>query len=135
MRLLVGSRLLYGVYDNIISWEQMRHFAEFLKTFLFPFPVLSAVVSVYAQAIAGLLFIMGYKIKWAALLMVFNFAIAYALVHWGKPYDQSTGVLAMLFSAVLFLFTGAGKWSFDQEPLQSPVAVLHPEKSERNIYQ
>jgi len=114
LRLFVGTRLLYGVVDNIASWEKMLEFEAFLKTYHFPFPIISAIVSVYAQAIAGVLFIIGYQTRWAALAMVFNFFVAFVMVHWGQPYDQLTAVLSMLFISILFLFTGAGKYSLDR---------------------
>ena len=117
MRLFVGSRLLYGVADNIFSWDRMLEFADFLKTFHFPFPVASAVTSVYAQALAGLCFIIGFYIQPAAVLMIINFLVALFMVHWGEPYDALTAPLAMLFASILFFFTGAGKYSLDREPL------------------
>ena len=117
LRLFIGSRLLYGVLDNILHWEHMLAFEAFLKNFHFPFPLLSAIVSVYAQAIAAILILIGFKIRWAALVMVVNFTIAYMAVHWGEQYDASTAPLAMLFCNALFLFTGAGKYSFDRENL------------------
>ncbi len=114
LRIFIGTRLLYGMVDNIFSWEKMQEFATFLKTFEFPFPLFAAIVSVYAQAIAGILFIIGYKTRWAALTMVINFLIAFLMVHWGQPYDQLTSPLSMLFISVLFLFTGAGRYSLDR---------------------
>ncbi|MGV3658458.1 MAG: DoxX family protein [Chitinophagaceae bacterium] len=127
LRIFIGTRLLYGVVDNIASWEKMQEFASFLKTYDFPFPIFSAIVSVYAQAIAGLLLIIGYKTRWAALTMVVNFLIAFFMVHWGQPYDQLTSVLSMLFISVLFLFTGAGKYSIDRQ--LSGFGTLHEKKS------
>ena len=117
LRLFIGSRLLYGVLDNILHWENMLEFEAFLKSFQAPFPLLAAIVSVYAQALAGTLILVGFKIRWAALVMILNFMIAYIMVHWGETYDQSTAPLAMLFSNVLFLFTGAGLYSVDRETL------------------
>ena len=114
LRIFISTRLLYGVVDNIASWEKMKEFEAFLKTFGFPFPLLSAVVSVYAQAIAGILLLIGYKTRRAALVMVFNFLIAFVMVHLGQPYDELTAVLSMFFISLLFLFTGAGKYSLDR---------------------
>ena len=114
LRLFIGTRLLYGVVDNIASREKMQEFAVFLETFHFPNPLLSAVVSVYAQAIAGILFIIGYQTRWAALVMSINFLIAFLMVHWGQPYDQLTAVLSMFFISLLFLFAGPGKYSLDR---------------------
>ena len=114
LRIFMGTRLLYGVVDNIASWEKMLHFEAFLKTYHFPFPLVSAVVSVYAQAIAGILIIIGYQTRWAAMAMVINFLIAFLMVHWGQTYDQLTPVLSMLFISILFMFAGAGKYSVDR---------------------
>jgi len=75
---------------------------------------LSAVVSVYAQAIAGILFIIGFQTRWTALVMAINFFIAYIMVHRGQPYDQATAVLSMFFISLLFLFAGPGKYSLDR---------------------
>jgi putative oxidoreductase len=120
LRVFVGGRLLYGVLDNILSWKQMLEFRDFLQLFHFPMPLVSAVVSVYAQALSGLAILFGWKIRWAALLMIFNFSIALVMVHRGQTVEQMTPALAMLFGSLLFLFTGAGRYSFDREPLNRP---------------
>lgn len=70
LRLFTGIRLIYGVQDNIFSWGHMKKFAVFLGQYNFPFPLFCAIVSVYAQAIAGLAFILGWKTRWAAVLMI-----------------------------------------------------------------
>lgn len=116
-RLFIGLRLLYGVLDNILVQARMQEFAAFLKTHHFPYPLIAAQVSVYAQALAGLLIILGFKIRWAATLMVINFLIAIIMVHWGQTVEEMTPALAMLFAAILFLFIGAGRYSIDREPL------------------
>lgn len=81
IRLAVGIHLIYGTQDNIFSWEKMPEFRDFLAAFNMPFPMLSAITSVYAQFIAGILFILGWKVRTAALVMIFNFIVAIFLVH------------------------------------------------------
>ena len=117
LRLFISLRLLYGVLDNITNWGRMLEFRDFLQLFHFPMPLVSAVVSVYAQAIAGLMIGVGWKVRWAAVLMIINFAVAVLVVHRGQPFEQMTPPLALLFTSVLFLFTGAGRYSADREPL------------------
>lgn len=119
LRLFIGSRLLYGVADNIFNWSRMLEFKQFLQLFQFPMPLLSAIISVYAQAIAGILIFIGWKIRWAAVVMIVNFIVALVMVHWGQTVEEMTPALAMLFGNLLFLFTGAGKHSIDREPLQT----------------
>jgi putative oxidoreductase len=109
LRLFVGLRLIYGVIDNVLSWERMLEFESFLSKVGFPFPLLCAVVSVYAQLIAGILFIVGWKIRYAALVMIFNFAVAWIMVDRFGTVEQMTPALAMFFSSVVFLFVGKGR--------------------------
>ena len=119
LRLFVGVRLIYGVIDNVISWEHMIRFRDFLEQFNFPLPLVSAVVSVYAQLLAGLMFIVGWKIRWAAILMIINFLIALVMVHRGEKLEPMTPALAILFISILFLFQGAGKYSLDNRKSHS----------------
>lgn len=114
-RLFIGVRLVYGVIDNVLEWDHMIKFREFLQAFNFPLPLLSAITSVYAQLIAGLMFIVGWKIRYAAILMIINFLIAVIMVHWRDTFEQMTPALGVLFSSVLFLFYGAGRYSLDHK--------------------
>ena len=109
LRIFIGCRLIYGVIDNIISWEKMLEFREFLHQFNFPFPLFCAVVSVYAQFIAGLMIIFGWNIRLAALLMIVNFLVALVMVHRSQPVEAMTPALAILFCCILFFFEGAGR--------------------------
>jgi len=110
LRLFVGVRLIYGVTDNIFSWQHMLQFRDFLQAFHFPFPLVCAVISVYAQLLAGIMIILGWKIRLAAFLMIINFSIA-VLVHRNDTFEQMTPALALLFCCVLFLFQGGGRYS------------------------
>jgi putative oxidoreductase len=113
LRLFIGARLVYGVVDNVFSSEHMIKFRNFLQHFHFPMPLVSAIVSVYAQLIAGLMFIFGWKIRYAAILMIINFLVAIISVHLNDSVEQMTPALAVLFSSLLFLFQGAGRYSLD----------------------
>ena len=114
LRLFIGVRLIYGVQDNIIHWHHMKNFEAFLRIHHFPVPLVSAVISVYVQAIAGILLITGWKTRLAALLMVINFAVAVLMVHLGQSFEEMTTVLFMLLTSIALFFTGAGKFSLDR---------------------
>lgn len=58
-----GFRLIYGKMDNVVSYDQMLHFRDFLEDHGFPFPLISAFVSVAAHFLAGLSFISGIWIR------------------------------------------------------------------------
>jgi len=115
LRLFIGLRLIYGVIDNIISWARMNEFAAFLAQFNFPFPLLSANVSVYLQAVCGICILAGYQVRIASMLMVLNFAVA-TFVHL-KMVDSVEGMtpaLALLFGCLCLFFTGAGCYAIDK---------------------
>lgn len=113
IRLMVGFHLIIGTQDNVFSWERMLEFSSFLESFGMPMPLLSAIVSVYAQFICGILFLIGWQTKWASILMIFNFVIAILLVHIGDSYPNVFPAIVMLSGAVFLLLNGAGKWSLD----------------------
>ncbi len=121
LRLFIGIRLVYGVLDNVFDWKHMMLFRDFLDTTGFPLPLVSAVVSVYAQLFAGIMILLGWKIRIAALLMIINFLIAVLMVHLGQSFELMTPALAMLFSNVLFLFYGAGRYAFDKPPAHNNI--------------
>lgn len=118
LRLFVGVRLIYGVFDNVISWEHMIKFRDFLQQFQFPLPLIAAIISVYAQLIAGIMFIVGWKVRYAALLMIINFAIALIMVHWGQTFELMTPAMAILFISILILFHWAGRYSLGKHKQQ-----------------
>ena len=113
MRLFVGLFLIWGVWDNVTDAGRMREFAEFLGKHGFMSPRLLAPVSVYAQLVIGVAFILGLLTRWAGILCIINFAIAIIMV------DQAGGIRAMfpsgcLIAIGLYLAThGAGRFSLD----------------------
>jgi putative oxidoreductase len=114
LRLFIGLRLIYGVQDNVLSWEHMTRFSDFLQQFHFPIPLVCAVISVYAQLIAGIMVILGWGIRYAAIILIINFLVALVMVHRSQPIEAMTAPMAILFSAILFLFHGAGRISIDR---------------------
>ena len=113
LRIFVSLRLLYGVIDNIFSWERMIEFSNFLQHYNFPIPIVSANVSVYVQFICAILILIGYKIRIASFILIINFLVALIFVHiiGNDTIEGMTGALAMLFGCLTFIFTGAGKIS------------------------
>jgi putative oxidoreductase len=128
LRLFLGSVLVYGTQDNVFSQERMLEFRDFLAANGFPYPLLSAHLSVYAQFVAGCLILVGALTRHAALLMVANFLVALAMVHVGLPFSANIAPLAMLFGSLFLLFHGAGPYSVDarleaREPARVPARL------------
>jgi putative oxidoreductase len=113
LRVLIGWRLIYGTQDNVFSWERMIEFRNFLDQLGTPLPLLSAQVSVYAQFICGILYVVGLWIRPAAIVMIINFSFALIIAHIGTTFLETFDALVMLFGSVFFLFYGSGKISLD----------------------
>ena len=115
VRLAFGARLIYGTQDNVFSWERMIEFADFLELNGFPLPVVSAVVSVALQFCAGISWIIGYRVRLFAGLMVLNFIVALVMVHLGNdPYLALAPALHLLVVSFLLFTNGAGKIAIDK---------------------
>jgi len=115
LRMFVGIRLIYGVADNILHWKHMVAFEQFLAANNFPIPIASAIVSVYAQFISGLMIVTGFQIRIAAFVMILNFLVALVMVHLHDSFEGMTPALAMLFCNVLLLFVGGGRYALKRE--------------------
>ena len=114
IRLIIGWRLIDGTQDNVFSWSRMLEFRDFLQQHGTPFPLLSANVSVYAQFICGILYLIGLWTRPAAVIMIINFIVALLIVHIGLTFEQSFDALMMLFGSVFLMVHGAGKFSVDE---------------------
>lgn len=110
LRIAFGIRLIWGTLDNILSYDRMIEFADFLGANGFPFPVISAIASVYLQFAAGLCWIVGFKIREASLLMVANFLIAILMVHIGDSYINTAPAIHLLTISFFLLCNGGGKY-------------------------
>jgi putative oxidoreductase len=113
LRLIIGWRLIDGTQDNVFSRERMIEFRDFLEQQGVANPLLAAHVSVYAQFLCGILYILGAGVRPAAMIMIINFMAALYIAHVGTTFQQSFEALMMLFGSAFFLFYGAGKISVD----------------------
>jgi putative oxidoreductase len=107
LRLFIGLRLIYGTIDNVLSWERMLEFKSFLASQNFPLPLASAVISVYAQLICGIIFLLGWKIRWAGVIMMVNFLVA-IFIEIPNGIEAMTPALAIFFSSLLYVLEGPG---------------------------
>jgi len=113
LRLFIAFVLIYGTMDNVFSWDRMLEFRDFLAANGFPYPLLSAHVSAYAQFCCGLLILVGLYTRLAALVMVINFLVALGMIHVGLPFNANIAPLAMLFGSIFLLFHGPGPYALD----------------------
>jgi putative oxidoreductase len=114
LRLFLAFVLVYGTQDNVFGPARMLEFRDFLAAKGFPWPLASAYLSAWAQFLCGLLIAVGALTRWAALVMVVNFAVALAMVHLKLPFEANIAPLAMFFGSIFLLLHGPGPYSVDE---------------------
>lgn len=113
IRLVVGFHLIYGVIDNVVSHARMVEFIQYLNIHHVPYSI-AAYLSVYAQLVCGVCFILGCFQRVTAFIMILNFVFALLIAHLGDSYNNLFPALFMLASSLSLFFSGAGKLSLDQ---------------------
>lgn len=114
LRLVAGWRLIAGQWDYVIQSKPMSEVQGFFEGIHIPVPMISAYVSVYAQFICGILFILGLWVRSAAILMIINFSVAIIAANLDKGIEKSFAAWILFATAILLLFTGSGKISIDE---------------------
>lgn len=113
LRLMVGMFLIYGVWDNVVSTQRMAEFVGFLTRFGFAYPELMAPLSVWAQFLCGLAFILGLFTRWAGLVCAFNFVVAIAMVDQHGGIRGSFPAACLVFIGLYLATHGPGRFSLD----------------------
>ena len=114
VRVLIGFHLVWGTQDNVFSHARMLEFRDFLAQTGFPFPLFCAHLSAWAQLVCGFLFMAGFAVRPAAVVMIGNFVTALLMVHIGDTWNGAFPALMMLFGSVFLLFNGAGPLSVER---------------------
>jgi putative oxidoreductase len=118
LRLIFGFRLVEGMVTVIMN-RQIPGLAEFFAGNHIPFSITSAYVAVYAELICGVLFIIGYWVRPAALIMVFTFTVAIVFVDFRAGFEKGFPAWSIWAVSIFLLFYGAGRISLD-EKLKNP---------------
>ena len=113
LRVLIGSFIIWGVQDNVLSWDQMLDFEKFLRARGVPASMLAAHLSVYAQLICGISILLGVFIRITSVIFIVNFIFAITIAHRGDSFRGMFPALMMIAAGLFFLFNGAGKLSID----------------------
>lgn len=113
LRLLTGAFLIAGVWDNVVDPARMAEFESFQRRFGIPLPAVGAPLSVYAQLVCGGAFIAGALTRWAGLVMLVNFAVAWLYVDRLGDFRAQFPCLALLAISAVLATVGPGRWALD----------------------
>lgn len=112
-RILVGTFLIWGVWDNVVSAARMAEFTAFLEAHGFVRPRLLAPLSVWVQLACGAGFLLGLLTRWAGVLCALNFLVALLMVDLqGGPRQAFPAAMLMLFGLYVAA-RGGGRYAFD----------------------
>jgi putative oxidoreductase len=113
-RLLTGSFLIHGVWDNMVNAERMAEFVDFLAASGFVAPQMMAPLSVWAQLAIGIALILGLLTRWAGLLLAFNFIVGVVMVHWDQSFREWWPAIVLVALGALFATIGGGRYAVDR---------------------
>lgn len=113
-RLLTGSFLIHGVWDNVTEAARMAEFAGFLQANGFPMPQLASRFSVYTQLLAGVLLLPGLLTRLAGLIVTATFIVGYFMVHSEQSFREAWPALALIAIGLLLATQGGGRYALDQ---------------------
>ena len=114
LRVLTGCFLVYGVWDNIISYDKMREFVGFMRANGFPLPEVLAPFSVYTQFLAGLGLIFGLFTRWSGVIIAITFIVAIVMVHWNQSFREWWPAAVLVGLGFLFASRGSGRYGSDK---------------------
>jgi putative oxidoreductase len=113
LRLVIGWKLIAGAWNYVFQVKPISEVEDFFTTLNLPAPLLSTYLSVYAQFICAILFIIGLWFRPAAIVMIINFTVAIITAHLNDGIEKSFAAWVILATSCFFLFNGAGKVSIE----------------------
>jgi putative oxidoreductase len=114
IRILIGFLLLYHGYE-VFNAKLMKEYAQWEMFKNLPYGLFLVYCGKGLELICGLLFIIGYKIKIAALLTAINMMAIMIFVGHGKFWYEDQHPFLFVLIALIFYFKGAGIWSIDNK--------------------
>lgn len=114
LRVLIGIFVIWGVQDNVLGWDKMLEFEQFLRKRGVPYSLFAAHLSVYAQLICGISILLGAFTRITSIIFIINFIFAIIIAHRGDSFRGMFPPLMMIAAGLFFLFNGPGKPSIDE---------------------
>ncbi len=117
LRLAFGFQLVKVSFENVIhSTANMPSFIAYLQSLGFPYPTPGAYISAYTEFIGGILWLLGFQTRLAALFVGINFAVALGMAHLNTSdsYQNTMPSVNLLAVSIFLLLNGPGRYSIDE---------------------
>ncbi len=120
IRLFIGIRLVSGGLRRFIEWERTEQFHSFLANLGHHFSVAIPLTIFFIQVLAGLAFLSGYKMKWAAAAVGAVCLFLVISVPWKLILDAAMPPFTTMVISLVFLFLSPGKFSLEYRLRHKP---------------
>ena len=112
IRLITGALMIYHGWE-VFDAEKMNGYAKWMTDLGFPSPALMAYLGKGSELIGGILLLIGWFTRPAAILLAITMlAVAFGMGH-GKIFTDDQHPFLFVVIALVFVYTGAGKYSVD----------------------
>jgi putative oxidoreductase len=111
MRVGASALLLFGH-----GWGKLVHFSEKSATFADPLHIghsRSLALTVFAEVICAILVGLGFATRFAAAVLVIQFAVIVLVVMHGAPFGDRELALIYAMPFLCLMFTGGGAYALD----------------------
>lgn len=112
IRVITGVLMIYHGLE-LFDAEKIKGYGQWLSDLKFPAPVLMAYLGKGAEFAGGILLLLGFFTRSAALLIAVTMLVVSFFMGNGKLFTDDQHPFLFVLLAMLFFFTGPGHWSLD----------------------
>ena len=113
IRMITGAFLIYHS-TQALETADMEGFAKWLDDRHFPFPAFMAYAGKGAELLGGVCLVLGLFTRLATILLICTFSFITFVMGGGKIFTDAQHPFMFVLMALVFLFSGPGKWSLDE---------------------
>jgi putative oxidoreductase len=114
LRILGGAGMAYHGYGKVFGGH-MEQMAVGVGNLGFPFPLFFSWAAALSEFAGGLLLVIGFKTRIAALFVFMTMSVAAFMVHASDPFKIKELALAYWTIGLTLFLTGGGKYSLDEK--------------------
>lgn len=112
LRILAGVGIAHHGYGKVFGGDIVQ-LTEGVTQMGFPMPIFLAWAAALSEFLGGILLMLGFGTRIAALFVFITMAVAAFIVHRLDPLDVKELALAYWTIAGALMLTGSGQWSLD----------------------
>ncbi len=112
LRLWLGAMMIYHGFPKVFT--NNAGFIEYLTKFGFPAPSVMAALAAGAEFFGGILIVVGFLTRPAAMLVLITMLVASFVAHGADPFSKQELPLTYSILALALFLSGAGAFSVER---------------------